>query len=829
MAWTLFPTKRPSLSGTTLDILLLIGLCVLFYHDPLLHPDKISLGGDGLSLFVPAVKHYSESLYLGLIPLWNSNTWMGAPFLAAFQAGALYPPNLLGLFFPNPETAVSFYAFISLVWLAIGAYIFGVRALGLERSPSLLMAIALSCSGFVGGHMEHVNQLAAISWIPWIICEALLVLRRPIFRHLLFLSLYLAMQTLAGHPQYVVYTLIYLLAIGGIYLVYYQHRRRSLDSPPWLGVVLLAVALVLGLGLSAAQILPSAELSRHSVRQLDAPARMFSYSFPPRNLVTMVFPYAYGNPANGLHRMDGEPLSTTELGMFNKDRWVRETRMPNELAAFNFDEWVCYIGIIPLALAFLALCTLFREFVVRCFLFLALLSLVLASGNYPPIQMPPYQMLVSLLPSGEHLRAPSRFLIFFILSTVVLAAMGFNQVVYYLRVRRRIKASTLGPLRLLLLVLMFADLYLFSTNQTFRYQGPQSILEEKGPLLTFFKENPGEYKLFRQMVEVPYDTDGKQIAKRLAYKEHAARLQAQRLQPNLNTLYDTQIIRGYEEGLLPTLSWMNFIEKYRRNLYSPSPDLFLMGLMNVKYIVTDRWYADATRGCLKEIHRHSISPFGFMPGLNAEQKGLKFYESPPNFWPEESSDCMHFYALFENPCFLPKFFHGERLKDWVNLEAMNVDARQADPDIDWESPRVPIRDYRTTAFQEAPCPDLVDLPDAPWNQRPRCTSSRREGSPNAFVVEKGETVSGPLIMVEGAYPGWVCKWEGGQAPMKRLNAVMMGCEMPLGAKTLEVVYEPHSFRLGLFISCVFAMIWAALIPFLAFPRRHRSPVKGRQK
>ena len=856
MPWSLFPAKRPTLSKTSLDLLLLLGLLFLFYSEPLLDPTKTSYGGDGLSLFTPSMAHYCRSMYLGRVPLWNSYTWLGAPFLAACQTAVLYPPQMISLFFKSPETALNFGIFLSLLWLTYGAYFFGVRALELERSPSLLMAICMGCGGFVGGHMDHVNQLAAISWIPWIMCEALLVLRHPRLKYLVLLSLCLGMQILAGHPQYVIYTLAYLFGLALIFYVYYHHRRKTSHPPSWTGIVFLGVGIIIGIGLASAQILPSAELSKRSLRQLDDPERMFHYSFPPRNLITLVYPYAYGNPVNGLHTLDGRPLLdgsrlpdgtpvtastpvsalTKLLGMFETDEWVRNAGIGTELGAFNYHEWICYVGLITVALALLAIITMFQEFVVRCFFFLALLVVVLAAGSYVDISAPPYQLLVMCFPGGEHLRVPARFMILFNLSVVVLAAMGFNQVVFYLRERRRIPESTLAPLRLLILVLVFGDLYLFSMNQTFRYNDSTKVLSEKGPALAFFEANPGDYKVFRQMVEIPYDTDAKRIAERIAEKRHATRLQIQRFQPNLNVLSRIQIDGGYEEGLLPTLSYWNFERKFRRNLRGPEPDTFLMGLMNIKYLVTDVPYSPGNTGKLKhlrapneELLRYATPPLSnISEAASAENAPLVFTPVPENFWPRADSlqerEC--FYALYENLNFCPKFVWEDRLRRAFDLSTLDVDSFAPDSSGYPSVASVPDMTYRLPWDTVGPAKPGGPTMQGLLGEEYLFNAQRANGSPNAFNLEKPAEDYGPVVMIEAAYPGWVCKWRGGSEPLERINAVMMGCQLPKGPTGFQFAFEPFSFRMGFFLSCCFVLLLSSTLFFLDFPRK---PLLGRKR
>ena len=257
MPWNLFPARRPSISRTTIGLSFLFILMVIFYGPQFLNPARISYGGDGFSLFLPAIDLYRQAMYEGYIPLWNPYTWMGSPFMAPFQAGALYPVQLLSLIFNTSVEALNFQIFISLVWLAFGSYIFGLRALELDHFPSLLMAVVMSCSGFVGAHADHVNQIAAISWIPWVISEALLLLRWPRIRHMVLFSICFAMLMLAGHPQYITYSLAYLIALSICYFVYFYHRRRTDEPPAWVGIVFLAGGVILAFGLASVQLLPS--------------------------------------------------------------------------------------------------------------------------------------------------------------------------------------------------------------------------------------------------------------------------------------------------------------------------------------------------------------------------------------------------------------------------------------------------------------------------------------------------------------------------------------------------------------------------------------------
>ena len=795
MSWHLFPTKRPKVSLTTVDLLVLFGLMVLFYGNPLLHPALMSYSGDALRLFLPGLDLYRNSMYHGVIPLWNPYMRMGTPFLASFQSAVLYPPQLVSLLFSDPIRALNFGSFLSILWFSFGAYLFGLRALKLARFPSLMMGVALGASGFVGAHIDHVNQLAAISWIPWILTETLLLLRKPKIKHVVGLTLCVGMQVLAGHPQYVVYTLVYLAALDAIYFVYFLHRRRIDDPPAWLGMVLLVVAIVAGIGLASAQILPSAELAGRSIRQLDDTLwsnRMYDFSYPPSHLLTLFAPNAYGNPATGLHNLNGLPLEGEEM--------------------FNFCEYTAYLGLVPLALALLAVVTLFREFVVRCFLFLGLISLLLAFGNRVPMfNTPPYSLISIFLPTVEHMRAPARFMVFFDISVVVLAAVGFNQFIFFMRVRQRGSATAIAPLCFLILVVALFDLYWFSLSQTFRYRDRTDVMAEDIHALDILRGTDPECRVFRLMFEVGSEVEDNRLRWQKAQKRDATRLQIQRLEPNLNMLSDTAICQGYEEGLQPTLANFSFIyQQCRRNLFTPQPDTRLLGLMNVKYLMTDKpVFSERLR--LIQARRYLT----ILPG-----DPLVFdMGKPVRTWSADVSQSLRHHAIYENLDFLPRFVWGRELRQAYRLETLDADGRRAPKNPETGEP-LPFLGYRVD-------PDRTpDIPPASRDER-ALKYYRPNASPNAYRIVKSERVKGDLVQLESAYPGWVCRWDGAREPMTPLNAIMMSCVVPVGPAEVEVAYEPFSFRLGLFISCCFVMVLTTLCFFFEFPRDKEDPLKRR--
>jgi len=50
----------------------------------------------------------------------------------------------------------------------VGAYIFARRSLGLSRLAAWLGAVTFALGGYLGAQVEHVNQLQALAWLPFL-------------------------------------------------------------------------------------------------------------------------------------------------------------------------------------------------------------------------------------------------------------------------------------------------------------------------------------------------------------------------------------------------------------------------------------------------------------------------------------------------------------------------------------------------------------------------------------------------------------------------------------------------------------------------------------
>jgi hypothetical protein len=368
--------------------------------------------GTPLLQFVPWQRMAAATWRAGYLPLWNPLVGCGAPLAANYQTAAFYPLNLLYLLLPA-EVALSWTTALHLALAGWGMYRWR-RAAGLDRLPAFIGAMALEGSGFLVARAAlFPSMVFTFPWLAvWLWRAEVLVWRRQI-RDALWLGLALGLGLLAGHAQTAFY--------GGVLLVAYlayrtlvetRGRRRKVGSqsmripnpesripnPVSLLWPLILCAFVVGVGLAAVQLLPTAELMLSSQRSGgvgEEPA--LTYSFWPWRLITFAAPDFFGNP--GRHNYWGYP---------------------------NYWEGAGYVGVLPLLLAMEAVISRQREKgeaesdLTWFWVIVATIALLLALGKNTPI----FPFLFRFVPTFDLFQAPARWLAVVTIALAALASGG---------------------------------------------------------------------------------------------------------------------------------------------------------------------------------------------------------------------------------------------------------------------------------------------------------------------------------------------------------------------------------------------------------------------
>ena len=376
-----------------------------------------------------------EQVKAGHLPLWNPYIFCGFPLLATMQICFFYPLTVIYYLLPF-NFAFNYYIILH-YFLAAGFMYALLRHFKLCRSASFFGGMVFAFSGYLLSVSNMNTSLSSVIWLPLaVLFWDKLVSPHP-DRHyswpplpegegmgtLIILAILLALMFLGGEPT-IIYVSFWFLFFYA--LVYAKKKILSL--------VLLFLAVALAMGLVAVQLFPLIELSRLSDRVLITSFDMISFrSFPPRELLTFIFPYFFGNPA----LMGG--YTETLIGK-------------------TYQDWLIspYLGLIPLILIFFS----WRQKRTIFFSLAALAALFLAFGKYTPL----YRFAFQLIPGISLIRYPVKYLFLTTFCLAVVSAFGFNELTRSLsdsRVRFRKALFYIIPVFALTLLLSLAG-YFFS-------------------------------------------------------------------------------------------------------------------------------------------------------------------------------------------------------------------------------------------------------------------------------------------------------------------------------------------------------------------------------
>lgn len=251
---------------------------------------------DDASLFVyPMYKAMAECLRGGHLYLWDPAQYCGLPAFAAGQTGLLYPPHLL-LFRLLPWMAalhVSYWLHLS---LALLAFVWVCRNLGLRWAAAVTGGMVYVFSGYTAAHLVHYNFITMIAHVPLLLACLQTALRREEWRWWGLLGLEIALAYLCGHPQIFIMGLTagLLWVLVGQWVEDGAGLRGALRRVPG-----LAVAALLALLLVMPQLLSTLEMARLSreaapLGGMGAASYMASYPFRLLDLVRVLLPDLFG-------------------------------------------------------------------------------------------------------------------------------------------------------------------------------------------------------------------------------------------------------------------------------------------------------------------------------------------------------------------------------------------------------------------------------------------------------------------------------------------------------------------------------------------------------
>jgi len=378
------------------------GLFCLYLFREIVLSGHLLAGIDFIEFYLPMKKFlYDELLLHQTIPYWNPYIFGGMPFWAHFESTIFYPLGFL-FYLLSPEKAYGYTMFLHFCLAGFFMYLLA-RSLGVSEVGGVVASAVFTCNGFLMAilFLGHMSPVESYIWLPLVIYFINRAVHADgIWPDAIIAGALWGIQILAGAPQDAFYT--FLAATLFLLCMYKVRNAVEASAKRLLGIVL--TVFVVGASFSSIQILPALELINESVRTaLDSYEWSTLASYPLQGIITLLLPHFFGNYADG-------------------SVWVSNT-------PWSIPQQNLYTGLLPLVLlGFVSLQGKVEKRVIVFGGLLAAVSLLLAFGHNTPIYK-----IVYLLPGFDRFRAPSKIMVLWVFSMALLAGIGMDGLLSYLK------------------------------------------------------------------------------------------------------------------------------------------------------------------------------------------------------------------------------------------------------------------------------------------------------------------------------------------------------------------------------------------------------------
>ncbi len=408
----LAPTKtRLSRTLHPLAVVAFYLVLYLIFFSPVIFFGRLLAPGDAKIQSIPA--------FYAARTLWTPLLSSGFPVAADPTVQTWYPLSILF------SSVNSWNAFVISAYVLSSCFVYGyVYSLNRSRLAGFVAGIVYGMSAFMMAHLGHTTMIHTAVWLPLLIW-ALERLRHNVAAHWYGIGvLSITMGALAGHPQILVYTL-------GIGTAYVTILGCSGPVRPWKYYGLFLSVMILGLGLAAIQLLPTAELTRLGMRHQMSFAMFNDCSLHPYQSIALLFPYLLGGIPGSIYGPYFGPCNVHELSG--------------------------YIGLLPLILAGVGFLAYLKRSMVWFWTVVGLIGFLLTLGDATPLAK-----LMYYLPAYNKFRVPSRHFMEVAFAVSVLAGFGVTAIQNQTIMRRTIFKIILVDMGVMLIGL--SVIYIFSNK-----------------------------------------------------------------------------------------------------------------------------------------------------------------------------------------------------------------------------------------------------------------------------------------------------------------------------------------------------------------------------
>lgn len=816
--------KKKIFSSRLLPIVLLILFNILLYYKFFLF-GKIPFPGDlMISSYAPWFDNYKipvqnplisdifsqlmpwkylaiESFKKGQWPLWNPYSFTGTPLLANYQSSSLNPFNIL-LLLPG-FYGWGLYIFLQTLLASFSIYLLLSQWIK-SRLAKITGSVIFSLGALMTTWLEYGTAGYAIAFLPLTLYSIYQFNQKSRFRYLFLLSISLSFVILAGHAQIIVYSFV----VSTIFTLFcFSRKLLHLQVKQFL---FCFIFLVLPIGLTSIQLLPSAELLQKSPRVNETSAVEYDFGLLPlRNIITFFEGDFFGNP-------------------ITRNYW----------GVLNYFETSLFLGTLSLPLLIYILFFLKKDRISAFFLALFSGSLFFLFNN--PFSAAIYAMKIPLLTFSN----ASRIIFITSLSFSVLAAISLNEIIELKREKKIFSsalwslAASIGIIIGVIICIRIIEHFVITTPKNFTYDSVRKVYQEDLPA---FLQN---YKVTLKNSFLPV----------LIFSLFTCTLLIIIKCPFSQIRKNRSMIVGYLIFIFLTLDLTRYFWKF--NPFVPSdyifpttpaikylqkqPGYFRIGREHAEVLPPNTWivynlyslegydplYLNEygkyiyflNKGDLRkgnsaryaELSENYISPFidianvKYFMGIGRDNKGhipgnlinYKFQEAGYNVVFKNGST-----LIFENPNALERIYFAKNIITATQQQAENIIMT-----LPGYNPRI------TTIIN-----DDFGLPHTLNGEGISAITSY---TPNKIEI-RTETNQDQLLVFADQYDeGWHATIDGLPTRVTRANLVFRAIKIPSGKHIIKFSYQPESFVLGLKISIASLIFLLTSLGFAIIRRRY---------
>jgi len=327
--------------------------------------------------------------------------------MANMKTMVFYPFNVL--FFLGEAKSWNVLLFLQVFLSMIFSYILS-RDFKLSNISSMFVSLGFALSSLMVGVLEFGSEGHVLLWLPLFFLFAKRYMEREKRKYLILLGFTLAFSIFAGQLQYIAYMLILLAG----FILFYGYILKVKFSVYFL----LFLAVFLGIGMSALQLLPSIELFPYSHRGLlDSHQLRDVFTrglINPSQIFRLLSPDFFGNPV------------TRDL-------------------TIGYIETSGYFGIIPLFFCVFAMIFVRNNVFVRFFTASFIVALLLSSRGVGEIL---YFLKIPIVTSGS----ADRIFLVVLFSGAILSGFGLDKFVNTKNLKRNIFSLIIFTLTFIVII-----------------------------------------------------------------------------------------------------------------------------------------------------------------------------------------------------------------------------------------------------------------------------------------------------------------------------------------------------------------------------------------